>query len=107
MEEYEFSTEDEQIDITEKNVYVLITYDIVDNKKRNKLVKFLKGYGFRVQKSCFEALISLTQFKKLKARIGQFATDEDSIRVYRISGKGQVTCFGNNVEIENKSVIII
>ena len=48
-------------DIEEKpdndKVFVLIIYDIVDNKRRLKLAKFLAGYGFRVQKSAFEAEI--------------------------------------------------
>ena len=47
-------------DIEEKpdndKVFVLIIYDIVDNKRRLKLAKFLAGYGFRVQKSAFEAV---------------------------------------------------
>jgi len=33
----------------EKECIVLIIYDIVDNKQRNKMVKFLERYGVRVQ----------------------------------------------------------
>ena len=56
MEDYFFSTVEENTQ--EKKAYVLIIYDIVDNAKRVRLAKFLQGYGFRVQKSAFEALIS-------------------------------------------------
>ena len=58
MEDYFFSTVEENTQ--EKKAYVLIIYDIVDNAKRVRLAKFLQGYGFRVQKSAFEALISFS-----------------------------------------------
>ena len=55
MEDYFFETPSE--DSKEKKVYVLIIYDIIENKKRTKLAKFLQGYGFRIQKSAFEAML--------------------------------------------------
>jgi len=36
---------------------VLIIYDIVDDKRRSKYVKFISSFGFRVQKSAFEAKV--------------------------------------------------
>ena len=44
--------------IESDKVFVLIIYDITDNKKRLKLSKLLLGYGFRIQKSAFEAMIT-------------------------------------------------
>lgn len=46
----------------EKECIVLIIYDIVDNKKRNKMVKCLERYGVRVQKSAFEALLGRKKY---------------------------------------------
>lgn len=37
-----------------ENLYLIITYDIVDNKLRGKLSKFLQKYGVRVQFSVFQ-----------------------------------------------------
>lgn len=45
--------------------FVLIIYDIVDNKKRIKFSKMLEGYGKRVQKSAFEAMISSKSYNKI------------------------------------------
>ena len=54
MENYFWNTEEiENI----RQLYVLIIYDIVDNKRRNRFAKEMSGYGFRVQKSAFEAMI--------------------------------------------------
>lgn len=91
----------------ENKVYVLIIYDIVDNKRRTKLSKFLQGYGFRIQKSAFEAMINIKLYSKLLKEISIFATNEDSIRIYKIIGKGQVTCYGKQEGIESNDVIII
>ena len=46
-------------------VFVLIIYDIIENKKRLKLAKLLQGYGFRIQKSAFEAVITKKKYKEL------------------------------------------
>ena len=54
-EEYYFDTIEE---FQSERYFVLVIYDIVDNKKRLKLSKYLLGYGIRVQKSAFEMMIT-------------------------------------------------
>ena len=105
MEDYFFSTVEENTQ--EKKAYVLIIYDIVDNTKRVRLAKFLQGYGFRVQKSAFEALISFSLYNKLLREIGVYVDEEDSIRIYKIVGQGQVTILGKNEKVKNDDCIII
>ena len=51
MENYFWNTEEIK---TEKKVYILVIYDIVNNKCRTDFAKKMNGYGFRVQKSAFE-----------------------------------------------------
>ena len=48
----------------EQKSLVLVIYDIIDNKRRTRLVKILEGFGFRVQKSAFEARLSERQYQK-------------------------------------------
>ena len=105
MEDYFFSTVEENTQ--EKKAYVSIIYDIVDNAKRVRLAKFLQGYGFRVQKSAFEALISFSLYNKLLREIGVYVDEEDSIRIYKIVGQGQVTILGKNEKVQNGDCIII
>ena len=105
MEDYFFSTVEENTQ--EKKAYVLIIYDLVDNAKRVRLAKFLQGYGFRVQKSAFEALISFSLYNKLLREIGVYVDEEDSIRIYKIVGQGQVTILGKNEKVQNDDCIII
>ena len=98
-------------DITDKNnedkVFVLIIYDIHDNKQRIKLSKYLQGFGFRVQKSAFEAVIKEKTYNKMLSGIGKYVDEEDSVRVYKIIGKGQVKTFGKDVEYATEETIII
>ena len=104
MENYFWNTET----IHEKRIYILVIYDIVSNKRRNAFAKKMSGYGFRVQKSAFEAMISEKLYRKLLEKIPRFIDKtEDSVRVYIIIGHGEVTLFGTNVSIENEEVIII
>lgn len=98
-------------DIEEKpdndKVFVLIIYDIVDNKRRLKLAKFLAGYGFRVQKSAFEAVILKKKYQELLKHFPSYTSPDDSIKVYKIIGKGQVVSFGRTMELEDEDLIII
>lgn len=108
FEEYDdyFSFEEGEPEEVRKYLVVVI-YDIRDNKRRNKLAKFLEGFGFRVQLSAFECILNLSQYKKLTERIGRFITDEDLLRVYRLAGNAEVKVWGKVGEIEDDDVIIV
>ena len=45
-------------------MFVLITYDISDNKRRSKVEKLLLEVGYRVNLSVFECDIKKGEFKK-------------------------------------------
>lgn len=104
MENYFWNTET----IKEKKVYILIIYDIVSNKRRTAFAKKLNGYGFRVQKSAFEALVAENLYRKLLDEIPRMIdVNEDSVRIYKFKGYGEVNLFGTNDSIEEEEVIII
>lgn len=88
-------------------VFVLIIYDIINNKRRLKLSKLLLGYGFRIQKSAFEAVITKKKYKELLECLPAYTSSEDSIRVYKIIGRGQVISFGKPAESECEDIIVI
>ncbi len=104
MENYFFEIDEKT---SKDEVFVLIIFDIVDNKRRIKLAKYLQGYGFRVQKSAFEAKIPKRKYQKLLREIPNYVGDCDSVKVYKIIGSGQVTAFGKNMEFETEDVIVI
>ena len=63
----------------------VISYDIPDNPRRNRLAKVLKGFGTRVQYSVFEAHLTRSQFEQMKQAVsGIIDTDADSVRYYAL-----------------------
>lgn len=103
-EDYFFESNDE---IKQDKIFVLIIYDIIDNKKRVKFSKYLLSYGDRVQKSAFEAKITKKKYEKLIKEIPAFVSAEDSVRVYKINGKGQISSWGTKVDLVQEDIILI
>ena len=90
-----------------KKMYILIIYDIVNNKRRYRFAKKMKGYGFRVQRSAFEAFVSDRLYLKLMKEVPKIIDSEsDSVSIYRI-GYEEVQLFGKNIKIQDRDVIIV
>lgn len=67
--------------------FYLVCYDVVNDKRRNRIAKLLKGYGLRVQKSVFECLLSDDQLQLVKTRLDRYLKlEEDQVRFYPMSG---------------------
>lgn len=103
IENYSLNSTDEE---KRDKVLVLVIYDISDNKRRTKFVKLLNGYGFRVQKSAFEAIVTKKIYQQLLNAVQNFAVDDENIRVYKIIGYSEVHSFGTYRNIEDEEVII-
>ena len=91
----------------ERKFIVLMIYDIVDNKRRNKMVKCLEAYGVRVQKSAFVALLNRRQYEKM-LRESSILIDEavDSLRVYVLDDIIDVYTWGIGERKETDCVIL-
>ncbi len=64
-------------------MYVVIAYDISEDKRRTKIHNILKSYGQWVQFSMFECDLNQTQYQKLRMRLSkQIKPDEDNIRFF-------------------------
>lgn len=67
----------------DKQFIVLMIYDIVDNKRRAKMVQCLESFGTRVQKSAFEGFLTRKQYEKMMTKCKKFIDPKtDSFRVY-------------------------
>ena len=105
MENYFWNTE---IPAKKKKVYILVIYDIVDNKRRVKFANKMSGDGFSVQKSAFEAMITENLYKKLLTEIPYLIDKNiDTVRIYKIRGSGEVKLFGVSPKIEDEEVIVL
>jgi len=63
---------------------VIISYDIVDDRRRNKVAKALLDYGKRVQYSVFEVEDTGNMDEIVKILTAFMNKNEDNIRYYRL-----------------------
>jgi CRISPR-associated protein Cas2 len=78
-------------------MYVVVSYDIPEDKRRTKVHSILKSYGQWMQYSVFECSLSQTQYAKLRSRLSKLIKpDTDSIRFYFLCGccQGKVERIG-------------
>lgn len=75
-------------------MFVVVCYDIPDDKRRNKVAQALKGFGYRVQKSVFECEVNQDMLKKMRLRVEKrLKPEEDSVRYYNLCQ----ACLGKTV----------
>ncbi|HHW86811.1 MAG TPA: CRISPR-associated endonuclease Cas2 [Chloroflexi bacterium] len=91
--------------------FVVISYDIVDDRRRLKIAKTLLDFGGRrVQRSVFECYITSANLEKLRQRLGRLIQEsEDSVRFYRLCDDCQSTIerMGQAEPIEEPGLLII
>ena len=65
-------------------MFIVISYDVVDDKRRIKIAKQLENYGKRVQYSVFEAILQEDKLKEMCETVLPLIKEEDSLRIYRL-----------------------
>ena len=68
-----------------KKNFVVVAYDISDNRRRRKIVKILEKLGVRINFSVFECMLTDSQYEKLRDEIGRkIKPKEDMVAYYPI-----------------------
>ena len=62
--------------------HYLLSYDITDDKHRQRLAAMLLDYGDRMQKSVFEADLDADDLATILRRAEALIAEEDSFRIY-------------------------
>lgn len=62
----------------------VVCYDVVDDRRRNRIFKLLKDYGRRVQYSVFEVECDEKSWIQLEFRLSALLSEEDSLCVYTL-----------------------
>jgi CRISPR-associated protein Cas2 len=66
-------------------MWIVICYDIPDDRRRLRAAKVCLGFGQRVQRSVFEADLTPEQLKRLKKMLKKVIDPtEDSLRIYNL-----------------------
>jgi len=66
-----------------KEIFILVAYDIIEDKRRQKVANILEDYGERIQYSVFECWITREYFKIMRDRILEVIEEqEDKVNFY-------------------------
>ena len=90
--------------------YYIITYDIRDDRRRNKIFKLLKGYATPVQFSGFEGYVKREEVVKMQHQVRKMMhSRDDSVCFYRQCARcvEQIERLGVNQTVYGKDDIII
>ncbi|NJL00722.1 MAG: CRISPR-associated endonuclease Cas2 [Spirulinaceae cyanobacterium SM2_1_0] len=64
-------------------MFMVVSYDISDDKRRTKVHKILSSYGQWMQYSLFECDLTPTQYARLRDRLDRLIQPpDDSVRFY-------------------------
>jgi CRISPR-associated protein Cas2 len=91
-------------------MFWVVSYDIVDDRRRLRLAKLLSDYGHRVQKSVFECDLDDRRFLALKNQVERLIDhEEDSVRYYALCSRCRraVEVSGWGTVREEEEVIIV
>jgi len=66
--------------------FIVVAYDISDDKRRTRLHKRLKRYGLAAQYSVFECLLTAEQFEQMKTMVAENIKPKagDRVRYYKL-----------------------
>lgn len=62
--------------------FMVVAYDIADNRRRQKIAKVLEQYGIRCNESVFECLLTEARIQKMQELLMKLADKDDDIILY-------------------------
>ena len=91
-------------------MFVVVSYDIGNDKRRGRIFKTLKNFGQWMQYSLFECELDKANLARLKDRLDQIIkpSEDDSVRFYFLceSCKQQIKRIGGEKPRKEGAVIV-
>ena len=73
-------------------MFIVVTYDIADDRRRARVAKCMEAHGRRVQWSVFDCLLEEREIAGLSDELAALIDpEEDSVRFYRLCGRCRQT----------------
>jgi CRISPR-associated protein Cas2 len=90
-------------------MFLVVSYDIADNKRRTRVAKKLKDFGVRVQYSVFECILEQNKIDEMQKAVASLLSEEDSVRIYYLceTCKKKIKSYGEKGVTEDPAVYII
>ena len=90
--------------------WVVVSYDIPDDKRRTKVMKIIEGYGRRAQYSVFECEVRPADLRQLRNRLRDVINEQqDDVRFYQLCEAclGKVTVLGKAVLNRQETHLVV
>lgn len=92
-------------------MFIVVSYDIVEDRKRNRLAKILSNYGYRVQKSVFECQLDDGRYLRMKEQIDKHIDPEtDSVRYYELCARCRravrISGLGLSMDLDEELILV-
>jgi len=91
-------------------MFVVVSYDIVEGKKRNKMSNLLKDYGIRVQHSVFECDLEGKYLEQLiREALQCMDPEEDSLKIYSLCQgcRSKIESYGRKRGVEEEREVMV
>ena len=90
-------------------MFYVVSYDIPDDRKRDRVSKTLLDFGARVQYSVFECILDGKLLEKMTAKLSRIISDEDSVRIYALCAKceGVAKVLGKGELSKDENIFIL
>lgn len=90
--------------------HMVVSYDIVNDRRRNKVCKELKNFGEHIQYSVFECLLRQRGLDRMSTRLAALVDEaEDSVRIYLLCDgcRKRAKVIGRGKVIEDPDVLVV
>ena len=62
--------------------FLVVAYDIADDRRRQKIAKLLVQYGTRCNKSVFECLLTESKIRKMQQQLLRLVHEQEDVILY-------------------------
>ncbi|HNX20497.1 MAG TPA: CRISPR-associated endonuclease Cas2 [Acidobacteriota bacterium] len=92
-------------------IHVVVSYDVVKDRRRNRVSKALKAHLERVQKSVFEGEVTPKRLEAIRRLMAKLIDPEtDSVRIYQLCARCvpalEIVGCGTYVEAPDEDVMV-
>lgn len=89
-------------------MFIVVAYDVSDDRRRTQLHKTLRRFGDRVQFSVFECVTSEQLFAEMQRAVAQVVVAEDNVRYYEICAacRKETIALGRAITTKDKRLYI-
>lgn len=85
----------------------IASYDISDDRRRNRVARVLLGYGFRVQRSVYQVYVEPHEIEDLQFEVAIHLEASDEFVLYPVDERGHRTTISWQRQVESVPAVLI